>query len=612
MNCRVAFLEALHDQVLMGDGAMGSELLQRVDTGVCVEMLNLTHPDLVADLHREYVAAGCQVIETNTFAANPLTLQRYNAEHRWNDILQSGVSLARSAGGDVYVAGAIGPLGDQDGEPLSTDRQHRIYTDLVTAFLEQKVDLLIFESFTDLEEIAVAIEAARSVCRQMPIVAQMAFDRYGHVDGRADAASVAARCLQAGADVVGANCGYGAVSVLRAVRVMRDFGAPVSAFINAGMPEQVNGRAVYQATPAYIASRARELAETGVRLIGGCCGVGPEALKEIRRAVTESMALPRPAVWGVDRLSVTRSCLTENTAAQKCQQPMGRVLVELEAPSHADLSAIVSAARMARDAGATAVTVPDNPMSCVHMDSITVAALLQREVNVPAIAHMACRDRNRLALQAGILAAQALQLAALLCVTGDAVRAHGDAKTTGVFDVNSIGLLHLARQVLSQCNTRPDAPALRLGAGVNPNVRDLSGQLSKLRRKIDAGAEYVLTQPLYDWERFCMLHDALQRFQIDIPVHVGLLPLKSLRHAEYLHHEVPGIVVPDHVMDRLSCLDNPKDQRAAGLDLCMELVDRIAPHLDGVYIIAARNRVQQIRALIGLAARCMSASSPVH
>ncbi len=604
MNQSASFLDVLHERILIGDGASGSELLDYVPEGGCVEVLNLTRPDVVADLHRRYVAAGSEVIETNTFAANPLALERCGCAYLCQDVLRAGVAVARSAGEGIYIAGSVGPLGHIEGEPAPVSVQRDVFRLVLDVLLDQSVDLIIFESFADLEELLIGIQTARSLNSQIPIVAQMAFDGHGYVAGRISADTVASRCLLAGANVVGANCGFGAVSVLRAIHGMQSCGTLLSAFINAGIPEKVNGRAVYQATPEYLAARARELVTHGVRLIGGCCGVGPDAIHAIREAVFDQSTVP-PAVPAVsfERHDAHRSG-EKQWELSSDHNKLGRVLVELDAPTNTDVSAVISAARMARQSGATAVTVPDNPMSSVHMDPLAVAVCIQHQAGVPTVPHLTCRDRNRLALQSSVMAAKALQVAGLLCVTGDPVRTHGEGKATGVFDVNSVGLLHIARQTLegSEPDTHRDPPLL--GAGINPNVRDLSGQTAKLRRKIDAGAQFALTQPVFDLQRARQLWDVLKRERIDIPIYIGVLPLISLRHAEYLHHEVPGIVIPGNVMEQLARYSDPKDQRSVGLDLSMRLVEELSREADGMYLIAPRNRIGWIRPLILIAARC--------
>ncbi|MHB0913171.1 MAG: bifunctional homocysteine S-methyltransferase/methylenetetrahydrofolate reductase [Armatimonadota bacterium] len=596
MNQRRSFLEELGDSVIVGDGAIGTELFARGAAPECgVERLNLLSPEMVLNLHRDYVAAGSRVIETNTFGANRPNLAALSAERELREILLAGVKLARSAG-DVYVAGSVGPLPSVEGEPLGESDQIACFTEQVQALVEGGVDLLIFESFTNSEEIARAIRVGRAIS-DLPIVAQMAFGLEGCASDGTPANVAASLCLSAGADVVGANCGYGISSIATAVKKMAPLGAPMSAYMNAGFPEQVEGRLVYLSTPEYLAHRAQDLVKLGVRLIGGCCGTGPETIRAIARAVAEvGKIASRPTVV------MPRRPETPPEIAVPPAPTLGRIMVELDPPTSPDLAPVLAAARELKKAGVESVTVADNPLASVRVDNIAVAALIQRETGLSATPHLTGRDRNRIALQSAVMGAHVQGIRSLLCITGDPVRMCEEPNTSGVFDLTSVGLVRLVSEYNS--GRRTDGAyrtAFSIGVAVNPNVRSLAGQIGKLARKIEAGARFMLTQPVFTEERLDELQEALADAGIDIPVYLGIMPITSLRNAEFLHNEVPGIFIPEEFRRELEKHEAVTDQRAAALDMMRELVVRVAPKVHGLYMMAPRNKVEYVLPLLASA-----------
>lgn len=603
MKDRLPFLEALQQGVLIGDGALGTELLARgAPPDVGIERLNLLAPDLVLSVHRDYLAAGSQLIETNTFGANRPRLARHGAETQVREIILAGVRLARAAAGHTaYVAGSIGPLPTVDGEPLGAAERTACMAEQVAALLEGGVDLLLFETFTQLDPLISAVAIARAMTDR-PIIAQMAFDAEGRTAEGEGADQVTLRCRAAGADVVGANCGYGVPSIRSAVTRMVGHGLPVSAFLNAGFPEEVDGRLLYRAAPEYLARRAVELADCGVRLLGGCCGIGPDTI----RALAQALARHRQAPVIVQMPEVPAGAAPSQGAPTLPLDAPFPVLVELDPPPSLDTAPLLAAARTLRAAGATALTVADNPMASVRLDTLTAAAMLQRESGLPIIPHFTGRDRNRIALQSTIMGAQALGMSAVLCVTGDPIRLYQEPNTSGVFDVTSVGLVNLVAEFNAGQRLGTTAQtALTIGVAVNPNVRTPSGQIDKLRRKIDAGAQFALTQPIFEEERWAQFQELLADAGITIPVYPGILPLTSARNADFLHNEVPGMRIPEAIRERLAGLATVADQRAAGQEIALELIGRLAPHAPGLYLITPRNRAELVTPLIAAAKAAM-------
>jgi homocysteine S-methyltransferase len=591
------FLQELNDSILLGDGAIGTELFARGGTlSHGLERLNILSPDLVQQLHADYVAAGSRVIETNTFAANRLSLSMFGADDKIRDIIFGGVTVARAAAeGKAYVAGSVGPLPTQDGEFITSSDQTALFGEQISLLVESGVDLLMIESFTDAEELVRAVFAARAAT-DIPIVAQAAYGPDGTTAKNERAEDVAARCIAAGADVVGANCGYGVTSVLQAIRRLCTQSVPLSAYMNAGFPEQVEGRLIYLSTPEYLAKRAVELTALGVRLIGGCCGTGPETIRAIAKAIAPSKS---SAFFVSSRIAEPQPAEVQPATPEIGSIIPRRIVVELDPPSDLDIKPILNAALSLRNTGVDAITIADNPLATVRVDTLTTASLVQHESGIPTIPHLTGRDRNRIALQSTIMGAHVLGIRSILCVTGDPVRMHQETNTSGVFDVNSIGLVKMVSDF--NCGQRTgctERTAFAIGVALNPNVRSLNGQLIKLKRKIEAGANFVLTQPIFSIERLDALQDAMAEADIDIPIFLGILPLSSAKNAEFLHNEVPGIFIPDDVREELARHVKVADQRAAALEICSDFIQQIAGRIRGFYMIAPRNRIELVLPLV--------------
>ena len=590
------FLDELSSSVLVGDGAIGTELLARgapPETGI--ERLNLSSPDMVSAVHLDYIASGSSLIETNTFGANPFHLAGFGADEAYRDIITAGVKLAVDAATpEVYVAGSVGPLPLIEGEPLDTNTKTEVFTGIIETILDGGVDLLLFETFVNLDDLALAVEIARNIA-DVPIIAQMAFDRSGRTVGGDKASSFAGRAIEAGADVLGANCGEGVPAVVSAVRKLAPLHRPLSAFMNAGFPERIENRQIYLATPQYLAHRAVELADLGANLIGGCCGTTPAIIK----AVAEELSTHKTVTTVVREAAVPAPAVPEAPApALEPEVPSG-LLVELDPPKTLDIEPLVDAARTLKAADVSWITVADNPLATVGADVMTVAGIIHRRTGVSVIPHLTGRDRNRIALQSQIIAAHILGIRSVLCVTGDPVRMYHETNTSGVFDLTSIGLVKLVSEFNEGRRITGDArTSFAAGVALNPNVRSLDGQLSKLRRKIDAGACFALTQPVFEVERLDRLMEALAKTDINIPIFPGILPLRSSKNAEFLHHEVPGIVIPESIRDRLASFTDPDDQRKAGTEIAVSFIGKCAADVRGFYLIAPRNRIDLVLPVI--------------
>lgn len=608
MSSMHPLLEAVREGVVIGDGAIGTALFSRgapLRTGV--ERLNLTEPGMVETLHRDYITAGSRVIETNTFGANAPMLARYGAENDVRRIILAGVEIARSASaGKAWVAGSAGPLPLVDGESLSASEQTAAFEEVIGALIDGGVDLIMFETFIDASQLALAVKTARGMTG-MPIVAQMAFEPEGRLAGGERIERFAEPCIEAGADIIGANCGAGVPAVRNAVKNLVRFGAPVSAFMNAGFAERIEERIMFVAPDEYLASTAAELACMGARLIGGCCGTTPETIE----AIAASLATPPCSVTIASAPAVTlqrepHPSVTDRRASAPSEpetppapEPPHGILVELDPPKSMDVTTVVEAARILKVAGAGAVTLADNPLASVRVDVLAVAGIVRRETGIDIIPHLTGRDRNRIALQSFIMGAHVLGIRSLLCVTGDPVRMYNETNTSGVFDVTSIGLVKLATEFNEGRRTGDGAAtSFSVGVALNPNVRNIQSQTGKLVRKIEAGAAYALTQPIFAEERLDALESSLEANGIDIPVFTGVMPLMSSRNAEFLHNEVPGISIPDEFRALLARYDNIADQRRAGIDIAVGLAEKAVARGFGLYLVTPRNKTEFVLPVI--------------
>uniref|UniRef100_A0A831UFP4 Bifunctional homocysteine S-methyltransferase/methylenetetrahydrofolate reductase n=1 Tax=Geobacter metallireducens TaxID=28232 RepID=A0A831UFP4_GEOME len=584
------FIESLKNEVLVGDGAIGTMLYAKgVSLDANVEHLNLVRPELVLELHREYLAAGARVIETNTFGANWTKLSAIGLEKREREINLRGARLAREAavGTDAFVAGSLGPLVRVKGDEreLSPAETTEIFRRQAQALAEGGVDLLILETFTDLGQILRALEAARET--GLPVVASMAFLENGRLAGGADVERAVGELTAAGASVVGANCGAGPLEVLGTIRRMAVATAlPVAAYPNSGFPEYVNGRHVYRTTPDYFAERAAEMVAAGAALVGGCCGTTPEHI----RRLAQRLAGLRPAARTVAAPAVPAEERREEVAAAEGflarwgKEPI--VTVELDPPKGFDCAKIVEGSRALKAAGADAINIAENPLARIRMGNIALGHLIQQEAGIEVIVHVTCRDRNLLGLQSDLMGASLLGIRNILAVTGDPARIGEQAGATSVYDLNSFTLIKLLADLNAGVNALGNplgrGAGFTIGCAFNPNSQRMEVQAERLARKVANGARFVQTQPLYDLGR---LDEMLARTaHLGVPVLPGILPLVSERNCEFLHNEVPGIVIPEEIRVRMRGKEKEAGVRE-GLAIAREFIDAARNRVGGFYLI---------------------------
>jgi homocysteine S-methyltransferase len=594
-----SLLDALRARVIVGDGAMGTRIYERgIPLGQSYDALNLTQPDLIRSIHREYVAAGAELIETNTFCANRVRLRAHGLEERVREVNRRGAELAREAAGGAFVAGSVGPLRagvPQEAPDLS--ELPPLVEEQIAGLLDGGVDALILETFISIEDLLATLSVARRMTK-IPIIAQMTFLEENRSLAGDDVASFVRVMEAAGPDVIGVNCGIGPHWIVRAIQeVAARTQAPISAFSNAGRPHYVDGRFVYLTTPDYFARTAERLRDLGVSLIGGCCGTTPEMIQAAAEAVKGTKPGVRPSPAATPAAAVAAPAARRKAPLQfwsKLERGRKPIVVELDPPRGLAAGPIVRRAIRLTEAGVDAITVGDNPLAVMRMGNMGFAHLLERE-GVQTIVHLSCRDKNLIGLQSQLLEAAALGVRAILALTGDPARVGDQPRASSVYDLNSFELIKLIGRMNQgqsyigrSIQKRTD---FRIGAAFNPNVKEVGRQVRRLAKKIEAGAEFSLPQPLYDRERIRPTYAELRAGVGSFPVFFGICPFVTARHAEFLANEVPGIVVPPELIRRVAALPEER-QREEGVRIALELVDEAYDVAPGFYIIPAFGSVE--------------------
>ncbi|HEX8830124.1 MAG TPA: bifunctional homocysteine S-methyltransferase/methylenetetrahydrofolate reductase, partial [Longimicrobium sp.] len=561
--------------------------------------------ELVADVHRAYVKAGAEVLETNTYGANREKLARHGHEDRTAEINACAARLARKAAGDsVCVAGAMGPLGMriEPFGPTSQAEARTLFREQAEGLAEGGVDLFVLETFVDLEEIHQAVLAVRDVC-DLPIVAHMTVREDGRTAYGTEASTVAERLSALGVEVVGLNCSVGPSAMLVATDAMlAATDRPLIMQPNAGLPRDVDGRTIYMASPEYMATYTARLIRKGVRFVGGCCGTTPEHISRMAGALRMLSPAQAPRV-SVHAPEADGRALEPVPLAERSE--WGRKLaageflttVEIVPPRGVNPEAMLDGVRLLKEAGVDGVNVPDGPRAQSRMGALATAVLIQQRVGLEAVVHYSCRDRNLLGMLSDLLGAQALGLRNMLFITGDPPKMGPYPDATAVFDIDAIGLTNLAARLNRGLdpggNLLGDATSFVLGVGVNPGAEDLEHELRRFYWKVEAGAEYAITQPVFDLRQLESFVQRIEREGIRIPIIAGIWPLVSARNAEFLANEVPGVVVPEAVLDRMRRASAIGKEAGVeeGLRIAQEMLRDALPMIQGVQVSAPFGRV---------------------
>lgn len=609
------FIERISRGTVLSDGAMGTMLYARgVSFEHCFEELNLSDPELVQEVHLGYIRAGSEIIETNTFGANRVRLASYGLESKVREFALRGAKTAKYArdisGEPVFIAGSIGPLG----KPLSPvgritrEEARAIFREEAEGLLEGGVDLFIIETFYDLAELTEAVGAVREIA-DLPIIAQMTFNEDGKTPRGHTVDDVVARLNELEVDVIGANCSVGPQGMLDVIRRMRELTElPLSVHPNAGMPRIIHDRYIYLSSPAYLADYAVAFAEAGVQVIGGCCGTTPEHIKAMGEALAK-LRSPLESVTeahkeaievGGEEEVLAPAVEQESRLAQLLDEGHFVISVEIDPPKGTNPRKDIEGAAVLKAVGADVINVADSPMARIRMSCLAMAYLIQEEVGIETIIHFTTRDRNLMGLQSDLLGAHAVGIRNILALTGDPPRIGDCPGATPVFDVDSVGLIHVLRSL----NEGKDLSGHTIGeptrffiiCAVNPAAPDLDAELDKYRRKIEAGAQLSMTQPLYERVTLERFLERCEKDGLRIPVLLGVLPLVSFRHASFLHNEVPGIDIPKDLRDRLQAAGD--QARKVGMELAVEFLEEAKSLVQGTYLMPSFGRYEVVAEIV--------------
>jgi homocysteine S-methyltransferase len=614
-----ALRELLDEGPLLADGGLGTALIERgiVEQDGCIELVNLTEADAIADVHREFVDAGSRLVETNTFGANRFALAQHGLEHRLEEINRQGVQIAKEAAGgsgaspdrNVLVAGSVGPLRVRLA-PYGRVRRKQAreaYAEQIAVLADAGVDLIFIETQSDLNEMAEALRAARDSC-DLAVVVTAAFTRDDRTLLGSTPEAVASRLVELGADAVGVNCSEGPAQVLRIVGAMRavEPNVPLVAMPNAGGPERLGERIVYPATPEYLGTYARAFVDAGASIVGGCCGTHPEHIASMAAALAgpSQLHLEIPAPVVPERGATIARQASE--LGRKLRAGRFVVTVEMDPPRSTSVAKMLAGAETLRDAGADAINVADNPMARMRMSPWAPAQLIQERLGIEAVLHFPIRGRNLLRVQGDLLAAHALGIRNLFVVLGDPARIGDYPSATDTTDIVPTGLIELVKRSLNegtdQLGSSIEEPtSFTVGCAVNINPADIDKECKLLKKKVESGADFALSMPTFSADTLRTFRKSYEERHgpLELPILVGALPLVTARHAEFIHNELPGVSIPDDIRARMAGAGGKKRaEEREGLAIAIDLVRELRADAAGIYLMPPFGRYDLAAELI--------------
>jgi len=588
------FLERIKESPIICDGAMGTVLDLYEYPELPHELQNIKNPDIVERIHREYIEAGSEIIESNTFSANRLRLSQFHLQEKLREINLAGVEIARRAANDeAYVAGAVGPTGMLL-EPIGKIKKQQArdaFKEQIELLLEAGVDLIMLETFVSVQELDEALTVAKELTN-LPIVAQKAFAEDGAILNGSYPIEVIEHLIEAGADIVGANCTVGPQRMFSIIRNVHKDGVILAAQPAAGIPTLLNGRSIYHTTPEYLATYAKELVESGVTLIGACCGSTPSHIKAIADVV-KGMKVGKPSpkieIKSREHINVEPEprYYTETSRWSKFARNVGKKLmttVELDIPRGTDMTSVLEGAQYCYERKIDAVNITEGARARLRMSSIAISTMIQQRVGIETMCHRASRDHNLIGLQAELLGAHALGIRNILCITGDPANIGDYPHATSVFDVDSIGLIRsissMNRGTDIMGNTIGEPTSFYIACAANPSADNLDYEIERLEKKVEAGVNIAFTQPLFEVKT---LETFLKRIEhLHLPLMLGIIPLRSYKHAEFLHHEVPGMRIPERFREMMHSAE--KNAAKLGVKLAQDFIKEAKSSVAGIYI----------------------------
>jgi homocysteine S-methyltransferase len=610
---------------LLFDGAMGTVLYNKgIFINRCFEDANLSNAGLVREIYQEYLAAGAQVLTTNSFGANEYKLTGHNLHDTVFVINKAAAELARGvAKTDAYVAGSVGPLGVriEPWGPTSFDEARAAFRKQIEGLVAGGIDVVCLETFSDISEVQQAILAARDVDKELPIIAHLVINPDGSTPLGTPIEWAMKKLDEWQVDAVGLNCSVGPAPMMTAIpRIRTATQKPISFQPNAGLPKTVDGRQIYMSTPEYMAEFAKDFLQAGVQFVGGCCGTSAEHIRAMANAIRHHKAmsggeqpggrfaafatlktkdgLPEQAAEAPRVPAVEKSVWARKIAAGETVYS-----VELLPPPGVSPDKIIASSMALKAAGIDAVNIPDGPRASARMSAILTAVMIEQRADIETVLHYTCRDRNLLGMQSDMLGAHAIGLRNLLLVTGDPPKLGSYPNATGVFDVDAIGLTNMVHRLNGGIDlggrSIGQPTALSIGVGVNPVHRDFEYEMKRFKYKVEAGAEWAITQPVFDVNAMHRFLEWLDKHDVRIPIVAGVWPLLSYRNAVFMNNEVPGVVIPADIMERMAVVQNAEDAKKVGVDIAREMVEALAGKVAGIQLSAPFGRIELALAIIG-------------
>ncbi|SMF32285.1 bifunctional homocysteine S-methyltransferase/methylenetetrahydrofolate reductase [Pseudobacteriovorax antillogorgiicola] len=624
MSARLSFTEVLSQKIaLLFDGATGTELYNRgLFINRCFEEANLSNPNLIRELHEDYVKAGAQVLSTNSWGANSFKLRTHNLHDKTYEINKKAASIAREAiGPDGYVAGSVGPLGVriEPWGPTSFEEAKNSFKEQIKGLVDGGVDVISLETFGDISELQQAILASRELNPKMPVIAMITINPEGQMPVGTPAEWAIKKITEWGVDALGFNCSVGPQPIMSAVKkIQNTTRCPIVVQPNAGLPKQVDGRTIYMCTPEYMAEFTKHFLEAGVQFVGGCCGTSPQHIKSMAQAFRHQKAMRHsegdlsPEFSSIEHTSSGDICAEgcervplekKSKWAQKIANGQMVSSVELLPPSSVLPDKILERSKQLKDAGVDAINIPDGPRASARMSAILTSVMIEQKVGIETVLHYTCRDRNLLGMQSDMMGAHAIGLRNMLLVTGDPPKLGNYPDATGVFDIDAIGLTNMVHRLNGGLDLggRPigEPTALTIGVGVNPVHRDFDYEMKRFKYKVEAGAEWAITQPVFDLRALYKFIDHIEKENIKIPIIAGIWPLLSFRNAQFMNNEVPGVVIPDEIMKRMAEPQSPEDAKKVGVEIAHTMVEELGDSVQGIQVSAPFGRADLALKVLG-------------
>ena len=627
MELPKSFLEAIQKKIpLLFDGATGTELYNRgIFINRCFEDANLSSPAMISELHRDYIKAGAEVLSSNSWGANRFKLAKHNLQDQTLLINRTAALLARDAAGtQAFVAGSVGPLGVriEPWGPTSYEEARSAFAEQIQGLKDGGVDAICLETFGDLSELHQAILAAKSTAPELPLIAQITVGADGNMPVGTPAEWALKKVKEWGVDVVGFNCSVGPQPLMTLIqKLFHDLAMPFIVQPNAGLPKEIDGRTIYMCTPEYMAEFTKHFIQAGVMFVGGCCGTSPEHIRAMSQAFRHQRAMrcaedkvhlqtPKLEFLSSEESKIQAGIhghpvpLAEKSRwSWKLAHGQQVSSVELLPPAGVVPTKILENSTRLKNAGVDAVNIPDGPRASARMSAILTAVMIEQKVGIETVLHYTCRDRNLLGMQSDMLGAHAIGLRNMLLVTGDPPKMGSYPNATGVFDIDAIGLTNMVARLNSgiDLGSRPigEPTALSIGVGVNPVHSDFNLEMKRFAYKVEAGAEWAITQPVFDLRALFRFLEYIDKHQIKIPIIAGIWPLMSFRNAQFMNNEVPGVSIPDEIMRRMAEPKNPDDARKVGVDIARGMVEELGTAVQGFQVSAPFGRVDLALEVLG-------------